>query len=78
MGSDSSSPWLLKELKQEIFQPLTNTFNRSLQEKKVPEDWKIANVTPIDKKRNKSVALNYRPIRLISVAVKVLEKIFRN
>ncbi len=66
---------LLKELKQQICTPLlTNTFNRSLQENKVPEDWKIANVTPIYKKGDKSVALNYRPINL----TKIFEKIIRD
>ncbi len=38
MGPDSLSPRLLKELKQQILQPLTNIFNPSLQENKVPED----------------------------------------
>ncbi len=52
MGPDSLSPRLLKELKQQILQPLTNMFNRSLQENKVEEDYRIANVTPIDKKGN--------------------------
>ncbi len=47
MGPESLSPRLLKELKQQILHPLTNIFNRSLQENEVPEDWKIANVTPI-------------------------------
>ncbi len=68
MGPDSLSPRLLRELKQQILHPLTNIFNRSLQENKVPEDWKIANVTPIHKKGDKNIALNYRPISLTSVA----------
>ena len=77
-GPDIMSPRLLKELKQQILQPLTNIFNQSVQLKKVPEDWKMANVTPIFKKGDKSVALNYRPISLTSVAGKILEKIIRD
>ncbi len=42
---DNVSPRLLKELKQQIVKPLTYIFNRSLQLNKVPEDWKLANVT---------------------------------
>ncbi len=53
-------------------------FNRSVQQRKVPEDWKLANVIPISKKGDKSVALNYRPISLTSVAGKILEKIIRD
>ena len=77
-GPDNISPRLLKELRQEILQPLTALFNKSLQLQKVPEDWKLANVTPIFKKGDKSVPLNYRPISLTSVAGKILEKIIRD
>ena len=77
-GPDNLSPRLLKELRQQIVKPLTSIFNRSVQLNKVPEDWKLANVTPIFKKGDKSVALNYRPISLTSVAGKILEKIIRD
>ena len=77
-GPDDISPRILKELKREILQPLTTVFNQSLQMRKVPEDWKLANVTPIFKKGDKSIALNYRPISLTSVAGKILEKIIRD
>ncbi len=74
VGPDSLSPLFLKELKQKIPQPLTSIFNRLLQS---TVDWKMANVTPIHRKGDKSFALNYRPIRLTSVADKILEKIIR-
>ena len=37
--------------------------------------WKEANVTPIFKKDDPSIASNYRPISLLSAVAKVLEKI---
>ncbi len=37
-GPDNLTPRLLKELKQQILQPLTSIFNRSVQLNKVPED----------------------------------------
>ncbi len=77
-GPDYLTPRLLKELKQQIFQPLTSIFNRSVQLNKVHEDWRLTNVTPIFKKGDESVALNYRPISLASVAGKILEKIIRD
>ncbi len=49
-GPNKLTPRLLKELKQQIIQPLTSIFNRSVQLNKVPGDWKLANVTPIFKK----------------------------
>ncbi|MEJ1857794.1 reverse transcriptase family protein, partial [Escherichia coli] len=69
----------LRELQAQILQPLTKIFNHSVRLGKVPEDWKLANVTPIYKKKgDKKVALNYRPISLTSVAGKILEKILRD
>ncbi len=69
------SPRLLKELKQQILKPLTDFCNLTLQQIKVLRDWKQANVTPIYKKGDKSVAFNYKPVSFTSVAGKILEKI---
>ena len=77
-GPDDLSPRFLKELRTQIIQPLTKIFNHSVRLGKVPQDWKLANVTPIYKKGDKKVALNYRPISLTSVAGKILEKIIRD
>ncbi len=40
IGPDALPPRLLKELKQQILKPLTDIYNLSLQQNKVPEDWK--------------------------------------
>ncbi len=52
-GLGHLSPRLLKELRQQIVKPLTSIFNSSVQQKKkkILGDWKLANVTPIFKKR---------------------------
>ena len=50
-GPDNINPGMLKELGQELAEPLSRIFYRSLNEGEVPEDWKTANVTPIYKKR---------------------------
>ena len=38
---------MLKELANELKGVLTIIYNRSLSESKIPNDWKMANVTPI-------------------------------
>ena len=40
----------------------------------VPEDWRIANVTPVFRKGKKEDVGNYRPVSLSSVPRKVMEQ----
>ena len=41
----------------------------------LPNDWTSANVVPVYKKGDRRIAVNYRPISLISIVVKVMERI---
>ena len=41
-------------------------------------EWKLANVTPLFKKGDKSNPGNYRPISLTSVVCKLMESILRD
>ncbi|MEW8547929.1 MAG: reverse transcriptase family protein, partial [Candidatus Thiodiazotropha sp.] len=77
-GPDNLHPKFLKETQSVIKKPLEIIFQKSIQEGKLPEVWKEANVTPIFKKGNKNNAENYRPISLTSVPGKILEKLIRN
>ena len=76
-GPDKLSPYLLKKLKENLAEPLTIIYNRSLQECEVPTDWKKANITPIFKKGSKQSPGNYRPISLTSIPGKILESIVK-
>ena len=51
-------------------------FQRSIETGRVPKDWNGANVCPLFKKGDKSIASNYRPISLTCILCKVLEHIF--
>ena len=74
-GPDSIKPRVLKELHVELAPVFTKLFSKSLQEGKMPDDWRKANVTPIYKKGAKHLAVNYRPVSLTCVACKVMEHI---
>ena len=45
-GPDKFYPRILEEVKDKISKHLTRIFNMTLHEGKVPEDWKLADVTP--------------------------------
>ncbi|KFQ41139.1 hypothetical protein N333_05105, partial [Nestor notabilis] len=75
MGPDEIHPQVLKELANEVAQPLSIIFERSWQSGEVPDDWKKGNVTPIFKKGKVEDPGNYRPVTLTSVPGKILEHI---
>ena len=77
-GPDGLGPVILKELEDGLAPVLTHVFRRSLAEGTCPEDWKLANVTPIFKKGAKSDPGNYRPVSLTSVACKMMESVLRD
>ena len=77
MGPDNMHPFLLQKLSKTLCYPLTVIFQKSVSVGKIPKEWKYAKVTPLFKKGNKSVTGNYRPVSLMSVVCKCLERIIR-
>ena len=77
-GPDKIHPRLLKELAPKLGTPLCKIFNQSLQTGKVPDEWKIADISAIFKKGDKAKAQNYRPVSLTSIICKTIEKIIRS
>ena len=74
-GYDDLSNMLLKKIVHTIKGPLTYIFNRSLSTGIFPDLMKIAKVLPLFKAGEKTLCGNYRPISLLPVIYKVLEKI---
>ena len=66
---------MIKYVKEEIINGLVIIINKSIEEGGVPDLLKIAKVIPIHKKDYPSLPGNYRPISLISVFDKILEKV---
>ena len=76
-GPDGIRPKILKEQKRELAKPLTILFSKSMEEGKIPYSWRKANITPIFKKGRKNNPGNYRPVPLMSIVCKLMEKIVK-
>ena len=77
-GPDGVHPRILKEVANEIADPLMKIFQRSIHESKLPRIWKSATVTAIHKKGSTSSPGNYRPISLTCIPCKILESLVRD
>lgn len=66
---------LIKLISKEISLPLTRIINDSLDSGSFPDTLKLAKVIPLFKKGDSHDAANYRPISLLPVFSKILEKI---
>ena len=74
-GPDGISPQILKEAGPAIVPSFTRLIKLSLKKCKIPKQWKKVNVIPIHKKDKKDLLNNYRPISLLPVPSKILERI---
>ena len=73
-GPDNISGRLLKECADEICHSSTKLFNKSLRIGLVPTEWKLANIILLYKHGMKGHLENYRPISLLSLVSKTLER----
>ena len=74
-GYDHISPKILKEAVNTVKAPLSNIFNTSLENCVFPSELKYFNVTPMFKKDDNTNKGNYRPIRILPVISKILERL---
>ena len=78
-GPDEIHPQMLKELAAYISEPLALIMNKTLDEGYLPDEWKLANVTPIYKNKGaQNLAVNYRPVSLTSIVCKLMESFLRS
>jgi len=73
MGLDGIHPKALRELAEEVAKPLSIIYQQSWLTGEVPDDCRIASVTPIYKKGWTEDPGNYRPVSLTSVLGKIME-----
>ena len=74
-GPNSIPVKILKLLKNDISQQLSDIFNMSFSTGQFASVLKIAKVIPIHKKQSKVYYTNYRPISLLSNIEKIIEKL---
>jgi len=74
-GYDDIHPSVVKSVISTIANPLAHIFNLSLSSGIFPNNFKIAKVTPVFKNGDKKLLNNYRPISVLPVFSKILEKI---
>jgi len=74
-GPDNIGPKLIKEVAEILIDPLVHIFHLSLTTGVVPDKLQIAKIIPVFKKGDPQLSSNYRPISLLNVFSKLLEKI---
>ena len=73
-GMDNISPKFFKDSASIITLAITHIINLSITSGHVPDDLKIAKVSPLYKKNDKLDVSNYRPISVLNTISKILEK----
>ncbi|CAF1382685.1 unnamed protein product [Didymodactylos carnosus] len=73
-GPDNIPVTFLQKCVPFLIDQIEHLFSLSIKTGTHPSLWKIANVTPVHKKGPKAIVDNYRPISLLSILSKVLER----
>jgi len=73
MGLDGIHPRVLRKWADELAKPLSIIYQQSWLTREIPDDWRIARVTPIYKKGWKEDPGNCGPVSLTLQQVKILE-----
>lgn len=74
-GCDDLPSTFLKDSRNVIKSPLSHIINLSMKSGVVPTEWKTARIVPIYKSGPRAAFDNYRPISILPIISKVIEKI---
>ena len=73
-GPDGISSKMLKATANTIVPSLTQLFNTSIMSGNLPTDWTLARVVPVPKSKNLNSPASYRPISILSIISKIMER----
>ena len=77
-GYDDISVKMLKLCAPSICKPLTLLFENCVRSGEFPNVWKRSNIVPVHKKGDKQLIKNYRPVSLLPICRKLMEKLMFN
>ena len=77
-GIDHIDTFVIKLVAPDIVGPLTHIVNMSIAKSTFPTPWKHAKVVPLLKKGDPLIPKNYRPVALLPIFSKILERIIFN
>ena len=77
-GPDELSGELLSDCHEQLAVSFCKIYQRSINEQKVPTQWKTSTIIPIAKKSHPTQLNDFRPVALTSIAMKCLEKIMKS
>ena len=66
---------LIRDLAPTLAPILTDLFNRAIEESTYPDALKLTKVIELYKNKDIALAINYRPISLLPIIAKLLDKI---
>ena len=74
-GPDGIHGSILKHCSASLCRPLSIIFKLIYNTGIIPQEWKSANIVPIYKKGDKNLISNYRPISLLCLSAKIMERV---
>lgn len=77
-GISNIPPWLLKNGRYSILQPFISIIDNIFSNRNFPDVWKCAKIRPIPKKASPSSCADFRPISLLEILSKIVEKFICN
>ena len=74
-GVDQIDTYIVKLIMDEIVPAVTHIVNLSIEQKAFPTMWKLAKIIPLLKKDDPLEVKNYRPVAILPILSKVLERV---